>query len=344
MSARRSFKRRAGFVMAPVLIAWTLTVRAGTAPSADHEAMDPAAMSGMPAMSGMTHGQAGHGGHADGHERHGTMDHGAMDHGAMDHGGMDHGEADHGAMDDGPMDHGRMQGGPAPADARSGDYSDGLHPPPMIGMDMGMDDNASRLSVVINQLENAWGRGGGSTQAWEGYGWYGNDRDRLWIRSEGERRAGTVEDGMVEAFWSRAIATYWDAQAGVRHDLGAGPDRTWLAAGIQGLAPYWFHVEATAYAGPSGRTAARLKAEYELLLTQRLILQPEVELNLYDRADLQRGRGAGLAQASAGLRLRYEFTRKFAPYVGVNFERRRGVQDPRVATDRQLLVGVRLWF
>jgi len=105
----------------------------------------------------------------------------------------------------------------------------------------------------------------------------------------------------------------------VRQDSGTGPDRTWLAFGIQGLAPYWFDVDATAYVGSSGRAALRLSGEYELLLTQRLILQPRMEVNLYGRRDEARGLGSGLADAAAGLRLRYEFSRQFAPYVGVEW-------------------------
>jgi copper resistance protein B len=117
--------------------------------------------------------------------------------------------------------------------------------------------------------------------------------------------------------WGHAVAAYWDTQLGVRYDSGVGTDRKWLAFGVQGLAPYWFEVEATAYAGEQGRTAFRLEAEYELLLTQKLILQPRIEANFYGKRDVARELGSGLSDLAAGVRLRYEIRREFAPYIGI---------------------------
>ncbi|EQD70574.1 Copper resistance B precursor, partial [mine drainage metagenome] len=114
---------------------------------------------------------------------------------------------------------------------------------------------------------------------------------------------------------------FWDSTLGVRHDFGNGPGRNWAAFGVQGLAPYWFDIEATGYVGAGGRTAARFKAEYELLITQRLILQPEFEANLYGKPDPAWRLGSGLSDASLGLRLRYEIRREFAPYIGVVWQR-----------------------
>ncbi len=161
-------------------------------------------------------------------------------------------------------------------------------------------------------------------QAWEVEGWYGNDVNKLWLRSEGERSGGALEDANLEAFWNRTITAFWSTQLGVRHDFGEGPSRTWAAVGVQGLAPYWFELEATAYTGAAGRTAARVRAHYELLLTQRLILQPEAEINLYGQNDPARHIGNGLSDVQFGLRLRYEISRQFAPYIGVNWIRRVG--------------------
>src|SRR5699024_7834914 len=124
----------------------------------------------------------------------------------------------------------------------------------------------------------------------------------------------------------------------------------WATFGIQGLAPYWFEVQATAYAGPSGRTAARLGVSYELLFTQRLILEPELEANLYGKDDPARGIGSGLSDLEFGLRLRYEIRRRFAPYVGIAWTRRFGASadyaraDGKPATDREWVAGLRLWF
>lgn len=242
---------------------------------------------------------------------------------------------------------GRMQGGPPPADARSPDYSDGVAPSHLPGMDMG--EEARFALLQFDRLESFAGREEHG-QRWELHGWYGNDNDKLLVRSEGERSAGRVAEGDLEALWSHAVAAYWDTTLGVRHDLGDGPCRDWLAVGVQGLAPYGFDVEATGYVGLSGRTAARLRADYEVLFTQRLILQPELEANLYGRDDPARGIGRGFSDVQFGLRLRYEIRRELAPYVGMQFVRRlgrtadfaRAIGQP--VSDRQLVVGLRLWF
>lgn len=246
-----------------------------------------------------------------------------------------------------PMAMGRMQGGPPPADARSPDYSDGVAPSHLPGMDMGQGARFALLQ--FDQLEAFAGRDEHG-QRWELHGWVGNDDDKLLLRSEGERLRSRVSEGDVEVLWSHAVAAYWDTTLGARHDLGDGPRRDWLAVGVRGLAPYWFEVEVTAYVGPSGRTAARLRADYEVLFTQRLILQPELEANLYGRDDPRRGIGRGLSDLQFGLRLRYEIRREFAPYVGVQFVHRMGRTADLVraggspVTDRQLVAGVRLWF
>lgn len=235
----------------------------------------------------------------------------------------------------------------APADARGPDYSDGIDHNHMPGMEM-LDD-AAIGTLLIDQLEFIHGDGG-TGQRWEMQGWYGNDVDKLWLRSEGERRGGRIDDADLEAFWSRAFAAYWDTQLGVRHDYGTGSARDWAAFGIEGLAPYFFETQAAIYVGSSGRTAARLRADYDVLFTQRLILQPELEVNFYGRADPRREIGSGLSDARLGLRLRYEIRRQFAPYVGVSWTRRFGdsaglAQATGAAIlDRQWVAGVRVWF
>lgn len=251
----------------------------------------------------------------------------------------------------GPMPHmqmGSMQGGSAPPHARSPDYSDGLAESSMPGMDM--DDKAPVGMLLFDQLETFHDKDGNNGQAWEMQGWYGNDSNKLWVRSEGDRSHNRIADSDVEVLWDHTFTAVWDTQLGVRQDVGEGPDRHWAAFGIQGLAPYWVDLEATAYIGQSGRTAARLRAEYELLFTQRLILQSELEVNAYGRSDPARHLGGGVSDTQFGLRLRYEVNRQFAPYVGVVWTRRFGGtadfarDEHQVVFDRQWVAGVRIWF
>ena len=317
-------------------------------PPMDHTAHDgyapaSASSSSMPGMPAMDHGATPEMDtmqHGDSHPAAAASSTSGME--AMP--GMDHPAQEGGRAG---MTMGAMQGGVAPANARSPDYSDGYGHGTMPGMDMA--DSAPLGMLLVDRLEAFHGRDG-SGQAWELRGWYGGDADKLWLRSEGERSGGRLEDGDIEALWSHAVAAYWDSTLGVRHDLGEGPSRDWLAAGVQGLAPYWFDVEATLYLGASGRSAARVRVSYDVLFTQRLILQPELEANGYGRRDPARGLGRGLADVQFGLRLRYEVRREFAPYVGVQFVRRVGATANlaraagRPVFDRQFVAGLRFWF
>ena len=213
---------------------------------------------------------------------------------------------------------------------------------------MAHDDDALNYFVLFDQFE--WQSGSGDALGWDTKGWIGRDRERLWFRTEGEREGSRLAHAEAQLFYGRAIARWWDALVGVRQDARPGAAQTWVGVGLQGLAPYWFEVEATAYVSTAGQTHLRLKSEYELLVTNRLILQPLVEANLYGRADRPRGLGAGLSGVEGGLRLRYEFRREFAPYVGVTWQRRLfGAADQarangeRVGSAR-LALGLRLWI
>jgi copper resistance protein B len=201
---------------------------------------------------------------------------------------------------------------------------------------------------LLNQFEGRIGTE--QSFRWDGEAWIGTDTNRLWLKSEGTLTNGKLSDGSHQALYDRPITPFFDVQAGIRYDIDSGPSRGWGALGIQGLAPEWFNVEATAYMSDSSHFAARVNTFYDLLLTQLLILEPQIELNFYSKSDPGRGTGTGLSDIDAGLRLRYEFTRKFAPYIGVVFEdkfggsaafaRRQGesVHDVRFA------VGIRFWF
>lgn len=241
-----------------------------------------------------------------------------------------------------------MQGGKASPDARSPDYSDGYRYTDMPGM--AMSDHAKEGMLLIDQLEYAHDNHGNNSVFLDGQFWYGRDFNKLWLKFEGESARGTLEDLRTEALWYHATSDYWGTQLGVREDFGEGPNRSWAAFGVEGLAPYWFETEAMLYVGQNGRTAARFQFEYEELITQRLILQPKFEVNLYGKDDPQRGIGSGLSDAELGVRLRYEFHREFAPYMGVVWRQRfgrtadlwRAQGEP--ASDMQFVAGVRFWF
>lgn len=219
-------------------------------------------------------------------------------------------------------------------------------PPPA---DHPVHDDTVQYYVLFDRLEGFDGDEGAG-QAWEGQAWIGTDLDRLWLRSEGERVGGHTESADLEVLYGRAVSPWWDLVAGVRHDFEPGASRDFLAFGVQGLAPYKFEVEATAYVGESGQSALRLEVEYETLLTNRLILQPLVEVETYGKDDAERGIGSGLSSVEAGLRLRYEVVRQFAPYVGVvrewTFGRTADLrrEEGEAPHDTRIVAGIRLWF
>ena len=184
---------------------------------------------------------------------------------------------------------------------------------------------------------------------WEAEAWVGKDINKLWFKTEGERVNGETEELELQALYSRAIDPYWDFQVGLRKDFKP-ESRNWAVAGFKGLAPYYFETDAALFIGESGRTAFRLQSEYELMLTQKLVLAPELELNLYGKDDPELGIGSGLSDGSLGLRLRYEFTRQFAPYVGVEYSSKFGKtadfarDEGEDVSDTQLVLGIKAWF
>ena len=215
-------------------------------------------------------------------------------------------------------------------------------PPPVM-------DQTILAHVLFNEFEGRW-NGSNSEFRWEGQGWVGTDYDKLWIKSEGTLSNGAVDDGQDHFLYSRAITTYFDLQGGLRSDIDSRPTRNWAAFGIQGLAPYFFDLELTGFASGDGHLAAKLEAAYDILLTQRLILQPQIELNVYSKADLARLVGVGFSDVDTGLRLRYEFSRKFAPYFGVVYQGKVGQtaifarQAGESTGDFRFVFGLRAWF
>jgi copper resistance protein B len=210
-------------------------------------------------------------------------------------------------------------------------------------------DQAIFAHAIFNQLEGRWN--GSNTQfRWDGQGWAGSDYDKLWIKSEGTLSNGALEDSQQQFLYSRAITTYFDLQGGLRSDIDSQPTRNWAAFGIQGLAPYFFDLELTGFVSGQGHLAAKLQGSYDLLITQRLILQPQIELNIYSKADPARLTGPGFSDIDTGLRLRYEFSRQLAPYIGVVYEGKFGQTANFVRQaggntgDVRFAFGLRVWF
>ena len=166
---------------------------------------------------------------------------------------------------------------------------------------MHMDDAAPFGMVRVDQLE--WRDSRRAAMRWRGMvdAWYGNDYNKVWLKTEGERIDGRGGRRAEAALGSTSSRDGGACRPAFAHDFGEGPSRTWAAFGVQGLAPYWFEVEATAYVGEEGRTAARFSAEYDMLLTQRLILQPKLEFNLYGKDDRSQRHRLGLTDAEARL-------------------------------------------
>ena len=332
------------------------------AEAARHRAMGHAVPEGAcapdPAHAGHAPEQAApdHGGMDHSQMDHSQMDHGAMP--AMDHSGMDHSAAPATDTAQAGHDHAASQEiheGPPPAEAGSG-------PPRAADAIWGAD--AMRASREALRTEHGamnwfWFQGdraeyrvreGRDGYLWDVQGYYGGDIDKFWFKSEGEGSFGDKpESAEVQGLWSHAIGPWWDLQAGLRQDL-VGPERTHTVIGVQGLAPYKFEIDAAAFLSTKGDLTARIEAELDQRITQRLILQPRVEVGLSAQDVPELGIGAGLDSVELGLRLRYEIAREFAPYIGIEQEWKAGRsadyarlsgEDPSVTN---FVVGIRFWF
>jgi len=206
-------------------------------------------------------------------------------------------------------------------------------------------------ALIIDRLEAGFGDGG-DTYLWDVQGWSGGDINRFWWKSEGEGEfGGALEEAELQALYSRAVTPFWDVQAGVRQDFRPdGDDTTHLVLGLQGLAPYWFEIDAAAFLSTKGDLTARVEAEYDQRLTQRLILQPRLEIDASASDIPELEIGAGLSSIEAGVRLRYEFRKEFAPYVGVEWSRALGNTADYIearggeAEVTRVVVGLKAWF
>jgi copper resistance protein B len=267
------------------------------------------------------------------------------------HAGMDHSQMDHSRMDHGP----KVPEAPPPPRASEGplhaaDAIWGAEAMARAREESRVHHGAMKTGLVMLERLEARLADGHDAYLWDAEAWYGGDIDKLYLKSEGEGAfGGAVDDAEVQALWSRAIGPFFDLQTGIRLDFEP-ETRAHLALGVQGLAPYIFHVDAAAYLSDRGDLTAKIESEYDQKITQSLILQPRMELELSAQDIPERGVGAGLVKVEAGLRLRYEIAREFAPYVGVEYEAKLGetADIARAAGDDPdgvaLVLGLRAWF
>jgi copper resistance protein B len=204
--------------------------------------------------------------------------------------------------------------------------------------------NGDRLEYQTREGEPAF--------LWDIQAWIGTDFNKLWFKSEGEwlTEEDEFEEASAELLYSRNISSFWDVQIGVRHDFKPDPERTFAALGIQGIAPLWFEVEATTYLSEDADLSIVLEAEYDLLLSQRLILQPRLETSAALQEVEEYGVGQGLNDIELGLRLRYEIQREFAPYIGISWNRKIGETENLAEAEGEdietfsFVVGLKTWF
>ncbi|MFC6476240.1 copper resistance protein B [Pseudomonas asuensis] len=291
---------------------------------------------------------------AQAHGSHNTMNHGQMDHSQMSHEHMGHGSMNHGSMEHGGAEHSShtaTQSAPA-AQSRTPipPVTDAMREaafPPLAGH--AVHDSAIHSYLLFDQLEWQDAKGG-ATLNWQVEGWIGGDVDRFNFRSEGQRTNGHTEEAEIQALWGHAITPWWETVVGVRQDFKPGSPQTWAAFGIQGEAIKDLDLEVTAFLGEGNQTGLRLEAKYDMMLTNNLILQPHTELNFYGKNDEARGTGSGLSETEFGLRLRYEITLQFAPYVGVSWNNTHGQtasyarEEGEDTHDARLVAGIRMWF
>lgn len=202
--------------------------------------------------------------------------------------------------------------------------------------------------LLLDRLEYRMQKGA-DARVWDAQAWFGGDYNKLWLKSEGEQIGGRTEEADLQVLYARRVSPFWYLQGGLRTEPRPGPTQNYGVLAIQGLAPLWFNVEASAFFR-GGTLSGRLEAEYDQYLTQRLVLQPRIETNFSGSAEPARGVGRGINDVELGLRLRYEIKREIAPYLGVVWKRKvgdtadiaRGVGQE--TTERGIVAGLRIWY
>ncbi len=200
-----------------------------------------------------------------------------------------------------------------------------------------------RSSITIDNLEYQFNDE--KALSWDTFIYAGYDLNKVYLYSEGEKPKNSKVQSENQLVYSRAISPYWDIQAGIGYDKSENADQTWAVLGVQGLAPYFFETRAVIMLADDGNIGLRTEAEYEALLTQKLILTPSVTLDAYTKDNYEMGIGSGLSNLTLGARLRYEIKREFAPYIGVEWNKNLGNTDKlNPSNETYMVAGLRVWF
>lgn len=266
---------------------------------------------------------------------HAENDHSAMDHAAMEHTAMDMNTLEGVSL----RDPHAYSGG---YERETGPYT--LQPENQIRL----ADEAVFTGLWVDRFEYAESHDVDATE-FEGHAWIGNSYNRVLLRSEVEIVNDSLESAELDLLHRRAISPFWNLQFGARREFGEDVDRNWLSIGLSGLAPYWFEVDASLFVGEKGNSLLDIEAEYDLLLTQRLVVQPRLDIHSYGKTDVEAGHGSGLSRVIAGFRMRYEFSRQITPYIGVERVMKFGKTADLLpfgedSKDTHWIAGLRFWF
>lgn len=276
---------------------------------------------------------------------HSTMDHSKMNHAAMSAEKPPAKKVDHSKMDHSKMDHNAMASAKIPVS--DGSLAEDV-PMPFPGA-MHMEDDPVLGKLMIHALEYRYTDNETKGAGLDVEAWLGKDLHKFWLKTDLEYDDGKLEEAELQALYSRAIDPYWDFQVGVRKDFEP-VSREWAVVGLKGTAPYMLDIDASLFFGKSGQVGARLNTGYEMMLSQKTVLAPELGMNFYSKDDEEAGIGSGLSDVNLSLRLKHEFKREFAPYIGVNWSKSFGGTadilkgDGEKTSDTQLLLGFEAWF
>ncbi len=212
----------------------------------------------------------------------------------------------------------------------------------------GAKDDPQLLMLNIDKLETR--SGDGRSKVFDSQLWLGYDLNKAVLKTEVERANGSNEKAELQLLYSQAVTPFWDFQLGVRYDSDPQPKKSWAVIGFQGLAPYNVDIDTALFVGSKGHFEYRFEAEYEQMITQRLALVPELEVNFASKRDLARGKGSGLTSSELSLNLVYEIKREFSPYIGVTWEAKHGEtkriakQENEDASSTKFVIGLKAWF